>query len=67
LGNLKRRSFGRPKDKWKGNIRIDVREIGCEFEHFEHVNKRSCSIKCGEFLDGVRDCLLDREHCDPWR
>jgi hypothetical protein len=67
-----RRSLGRPRRRWNDNIKIDVGEVGwgawtgsiwlririgcCELG-----NERSGSIKCGEFLDKLRICLVSQE------
>ena len=60
-----KRSLGKPRRRWEGNIKIDHQEVGCEgmdwielAQDTEQVegscecgNEPSSSIKCGEFLD----------------
>jgi hypothetical protein len=59
-----RRPLGRPRRRWKDNIKVDLREIGFGDVDWirlalegqvasscEHGNEPSGSIKCGEFLD----------------
>jgi hypothetical protein len=66
--NLKRRKrpLRRPRHRWDGNIRTDLREIGSEDVNWmnlaqdrdqcEHGNEPSGSIKGREFLDWLSDC-----------
>ena len=76
----RRRPLGRPRRRWEDNIEIDLREVGwghgldrcvagqepvaasckCDNEH-------SCSIKCGKFLDYLRNCQLLRKDSAPRR
>jgi hypothetical protein len=58
-----KRSLGRPRRKWKDNIRLDLREVGWlagrgldasgsgAAESCEYGNEPSGSMKCGKFLD----------------
>jgi hypothetical protein len=59
-----RRPLGRPRRRWKDNIKMNLREIGFGDVDWiylaqdrdmagscEHGNEPSGSIKCGEFLD----------------
>jgi len=59
-----KRPLGRPRRRWEDNIKIDLKEVGCEgMEWIELTQDRqvvgccdcgngpSGSIKCGEFLD----------------
>ena len=65
-GNLKgKRPLGRPRRRWKDNIKMDLQEVGClSMEWIELAQDRdswralvsmvmelSGSIKCGGFLD----------------
>ena len=68
-----KRSLGRPRLRWKDNIKIDLQDVGCGILDWiavdqgqvvgscECSNEHSVSIKCGEFLDYLRNCqLLDK-------
>jgi len=58
LENLKGRKIGRHRHRWKGNTRMDLREIGWEDVNWmnvaqdrEHRNESSSSMKGEGFLD----------------
>ena len=60
-----KRPLGRPRRRWKDNIKMDLQEVGCgDMDWIELAqdrdrwrgtcdcgNERLGSIKCGEFLD----------------
>jgi len=60
-----KRLLGRPRRRWEDNIKMDLREVGCEGMDWIELaqdrdkvvgtcgcgNEPSGSIKCGEFLD----------------
>jgi hypothetical protein len=53
-----KRPLGRPRRRWVGNIKMDLREIGWDgvdwivvAEDREHGNEPSGSIKCWELLE----------------
>ena len=60
-----RRPLGRPRHRWEDDIRMDLREVGCECVDWMELaqdrrqvacacecgDEPSGSIKCGEFLD----------------
>ena len=59
-----KRPLGRPRRRWKNNIRMDLQEVGCEgmecidvaqdrdrWRALKCGNEPSGSIKCGEYLD----------------
>jgi len=57
-GNLRERALGRPRSRWKDNIKMDLRKVGCRgmdwielVDTCECGNEPSGSVKCGEFLD----------------
>ena len=65
-----KKSLGIPKRRWDDNIKMDLKEVGCEGMDWidlaqdtsERGNESSGSIKCGEFLDKLRtDKLLKKE------
>jgi hypothetical protein len=55
--------LGRRRCRWENNIKVDVKEIGCEgvdwiclaeghvADFCQHGNERSRSIKCGDLHD----------------
>jgi hypothetical protein len=57
--NLTERRLGRPKLRWKDNIKVDIQEVGCEAwtrliwfrigtgRSCENGNEPWCSMKCG--------------------
>jgi len=66
VGTPEGKTFGRPRHRWKDNIKMDLQEVGCggmQSIYFTQdrdrwralVNavkkKPSGSIKCGKFLD----------------
>jgi hypothetical protein len=59
-GNLRKRPLGRPRSRWKDNIKMDLQEAGCGGMDWIDVAQDSDrwrarvnagSIKCGELLD----------------
>jgi hypothetical protein len=56
-----KRPLGRPRRRWVDNMKMDLREIGCDFmdwidmgqdrDSCEHGNEVSGSIKCWEVLE----------------
>jgi hypothetical protein len=55
--------LGRPRRRWKDNIKMDLQEVGCggtdwfelaQVGTCEHGNETSGSIKYGEFLGWLR-------------
>jgi len=56
-----KRPLGRPRRRWEDNIKMDLKEMGCEgmdWIELDQVagtckcgNENLGSIKCGEFLD----------------
>ena len=64
-----KRPLGRPRHRWDDNIKMDPQEMGCGCMdridswlrigtgggHYERGNNPSGSIKCGEFLDWLRN------------
>ena len=60
-----KRPLGRPRRRWEDNIKMDLKEVGCEGYGLDRAgsgegqladtcecgNEPSGSIKCGEFLD----------------
>jgi len=74
-----KRAFGRRWCRWEGNIEMDLQEVGWGMECIELaqgsdrwralgniLNEPSSCIKCGEFLDWLRNCLILRKVCDAW-
>jgi hypothetical protein len=72
--------LGRPKNRWKNNIKIYVKELKYERVHWinlvhnrgqwgkvscEHSNELPGSIKVGEFLVHLRNCYVLTIDCDP--
>jgi len=62
-----KRLLGRPRRRWENNIKMDLQEVGyqgmdwIELAHdrngwWAFVNESSGSIKCGEFLDSLKNC-----------
>jgi hypothetical protein len=48
------RPLGRTRHRWEDNIKMDLKEVGCEGLDWgicERGNDSLVSIKCGEFLD----------------
>jgi hypothetical protein len=69
VGNTEgKRPLGRPRNRWKDNITMDLQEVGCggvdwidvaqDRDRWQAVvnavNEPSCSTKCGGFLDELR-------------
>jgi hypothetical protein len=54
-----KRSLGRPRHRWKDNIKMDLQEVGCEGMDWIELAQGTCEcgnepsgcVKCGEFLD----------------
>jgi hypothetical protein len=64
-----KRPLGRPRRRWKDNIRMDLREIGWRGMDWidlaqavegccEHGNEPSGSVKCWEILEQMNNCQL---------
>jgi hypothetical protein len=64
-----RRPLGRPRRRWEDNIKMDLQEVGWGMDWIElaqargqvagcceYGNEPSGSIKCGKFLDSLRNC-----------
>jgi hypothetical protein len=75
LSNNLKRQVGRPRYRWKGTIKMNLKEVGCELDTGSSVqspladscapgNKPPGSIMGGEFLGQLTDCqLLKKASC----
>jgi hypothetical protein len=74
----RKRPLGRPRRTWGHNIRMDLREIrwdGMDWIDLaqgpvegscEHGNEHSCSIKCWEIVEWLRNWRLLKKDSAPW-
>jgi len=58
---------GRPRRRWEYNIKKGLQEVVQEAGTCKRGNEHSGSIKCGEFLDYMRNCLLLRKGSASWK
>jgi hypothetical protein len=58
----------KPRRRWENNIEMDLQEVGWGHGLALVLNKGlpSGSIKCEEFLDGLRTCYLLKKGSAPW-
>jgi len=64
VGNLKERDHLEDLGVEEVNIRTDLKRTGWESVGCcEHGDEHSGSIKCGEFVDWLRDCQLSKTDC----
>jgi hypothetical protein len=45
------RPLGSPRSRWKDNIKMDLKETGCEGVDWIQLSETSGFIKCVEFID----------------
>jgi hypothetical protein len=73
------RPLGRPRRRWKNNIKVDIREIGWggmdwidlaqdreQWRALVNSNEPSGSIKCCEIIEWLHNCRLLKEGSAPW-
>jgi hypothetical protein len=60
-----KRPLLKPRLRWKNNIKMDLQEVGWVHGLLLGLNKGvpSGSMKCGEFIDGLKSYQLLKKDC----
>jgi hypothetical protein len=70
-----KRPLEKPRRRWEDNIKMDLQEVGCGgMDWIElaqdmgkwRADRPSGSVKCGEFIDWLRNGQLLTKDCASW-